>query len=1017
MKRKIWWPAVLLGAMSPLAFLPDSSAQNPAAPQVTEPTEAKESKITRRDSCMVIREFLERDGRRRPAGFCGEGEMDFAIALVPDPLETNLSLFFDRFVESITMGASDAGYYFDRYFYPWDPQLAREEPDLEKRRKMEKERLIRRNQAGVLLFRSIERLPLAIFLVGETPTSGIRTEAFLFAMRFAGRQREVRILGPSFSGSVDSLIAALGQEELNPRFRVVSGSATSNDALIPLHLRYDVEFTAMLHNFAYASKLALGYLTKRVRADQIVLLREGETQFARSGLGPKDPKDPKDLRPDDLRSIAFPRGLAHLRDAYAALPRAPKQKNEYPPPSVLPDFPLDLREGIWGRDKAPQLSKQTPASQFALLDQIARHMRETDVRYAGVVATSVVDTIFLIQFLSERLPSVRFFTFDSDQLYVKAAAEMPIGGTLNFTTFPSGLKFERSGSSRIFSSDTAFGVYAAAIMLFNKDETLASSIEETRKAFSVSVVGRTGLWPVETLPGASDQSLPWSWILVVAGASIGCGLFAAALLASNRRPVEPKDPLSSMFWVRAADGSSEGRAAHLFRLACAIWGLYLFISLPVGVTEDWKWPWRIAVILLLVLAWLSVLVKGQRHRRVYIESGILLLFLSIVALWLANQSAIASSAHRLMSLSSGVSPLLPVWFLLGGLAYGAYVELRRYFQVSERSVTLPEIGSRDLVKLLAEGVRQRLQTAPPPAAWLGLLPVVVYDPASIFLGVEPPLYDYLVRVLFYILLLAFLVSWVRVIRVWRKVRLLLEYLERHPVGEAISRLPQDKDLSPFAVVRFVNRSLFWEERAIQALSRANNAWTLRLPLEDANSKCKELIRSVSEGKWVSAEETGPLYEKLYHINSHVLDFLNERGWNNGDAAKAASEYIALFFVQFLKLVMAQIRSLLVFVTVAFVLLQLSLAVYPWQGARNGGLLMACVFVVAGAGVILVFMQTERDAILSRLSGSKPGELSSGFWLKLLSYGAIPLATILATYFPEVGRWLFVMIGPMLAGLN
>jgi len=1015
MKRKIWWPAVLLGAMSPLAFLPDSSAQNPVAPPPSDTVQNVESRQVRRDGCSVIREFLARDGRRRSPASCGENEMDFAIALVPDPLETNLSLFFDRFVESITMGASDAGYLFDRYYYPWDPQLAREEPDLEKRRKMEEERLARRNQPGVLVFRAI-RKPLAIFLVGETPTSGIRTEAFRYARGKAAGERRLKILGPSFSGSVDSLIAALDQEEPNRWFRVVSGSATSNDALIPLHLRCDVEFTAMLHNVAYASKAALGYLTKRVGADQIVLLREGETEFAKSGAA------------EGLRSIAFPRELAHLRDAYAALPRAPKQKNEYPSLNVMPDLTLDLREGIWGRDKAPQLARQTPASQFALLEQIARQMRETDVRYAGVVATSVVDTIFLIQFLRERLPSVRFFTFDSDQLYVKAAAEMPVGGTLNFATFPSGLK--TPGGNRIFSSDTSFGVYAAAVRLFNEGGAQTRSKEEGWESFWVSVASRTGLWPVEELTGKTTTRvrLPWSWLLTLAGASMVCLLFAGMLFAANRRQEQPERSLLYMFWVQDKGDSAGGRAAHLFRLVCIVVSLFLFISLPLGTAGFWKWPWTIvAALLVAALAWWLVnrqrrsIESGANWRsRIYAESGILLLVLCFATFYLANHDALGSSIHRVRSLGSGVSPLLPVWFLLGGLAYGAYVELRRYFLASERKLKLPGIGDPGLVKEFEAEIERRLRTALPAKAWFFLLPaaaLLIYDPASIFLSIEPPLFDWLARLLFCLLLLALLISWLRVIRVWRKVRLLLEYLERHPVGEAISRLPQDKDLSPFAVVRFLNRSLFFEERAIAAIGRANHARALRLPLDEAKANCKDLLQRVSASKWVSAREMAPLYATFSGIENHVLDYLNKQGWNNDDAAKAAGEYIALFFVQFLRLVMAHLRSLLVFVTVAFVLLQLSLVVYPWQGARNGSLLMACVFVVAGAGVIVVFMQTERDAILSRLSGSKPGELSSGFWIKLLSYGAIPLATILATYFPEVSRWLFLMIGPMLAGLN
>ena len=155
------------------------------------------------------------------------------IATVPNPELTHLSLTFDRYVESITWALADGdlgsnSYSFDSYWFPWRPDQ-KEETDPEKRKAAEKEREKRSNTPGILLFR---RKPgpeskrtdpdpakdlLLVFLVGETPTSGISRVAFNRAWTYAttladgelpicGNSKPcIGILGPNFTGSMASL--------------------------------------------------------------------------------------------------------------------------------------------------------------------------------------------------------------------------------------------------------------------------------------------------------------------------------------------------------------------------------------------------------------------------------------------------------------------------------------------------------------------------------------------------------------------------------------------------------------------------------------------------------------------------------------------------------------------------------------------------------------------------------------------------------------------------------------------
>jgi hypothetical protein len=68
--------------------------------------------------------------------------------------------------------------------------------------------------------------------------------------------------------------------------------------------------------------------------------------------------------------------------------------------------------------------------------------------------------------------------------------------------------------------------------------------------------------------------------------------------------------------------------------------------------------------------------------------------------------------------------------------------------------------------------------------------------------------------------------------------------------------------------------------------------------------------------------------------------------------------------------------------------------------------------VTAATVMLI--RLERDPILSRLWSRTPGRLiwSGGFVHRLAVYGAIPVVTLFAWQFPEVGGTLFAWMEPL-----
>jgi hypothetical protein len=79
--------------------------------------------------------------------------------------------------------------------------------------------------------------------------------------------------------------------------------------------------------------------------------------------------------------------------------------------------------------------------------------------------------------------------------------------------------------------------------------------------------------------------------------------------------------------------------------------------------------------------------------------------------------------------------------------------------------------------------------------------------------------------------------------------------------------------------------------------------------------------------------------------------------------------------------------------------------------------LTLIFIALGVPIVITFAQMDKDAILSRLSDTEPGKLDSAFYVRLVSYGALPLLTVLASQFPSIGRFLFSWVQPAIETLH
>jgi hypothetical protein len=178
-----------------------------------------------------------------------QDHIKFVIASLPDPVRTHMALLFDRAIETIQSSAQASGYLFSRAWMPWDISAHNESTDFTVRMAQEKYRDRLEALPGLMIFQKPGDAPggppnvLFVFVVGETPTGGLRIEQFQNALKIRERMLDgagpklaeatvLRIDGPTFSGSLSSLEALLKtQQSRLSAITIRSGSISSYHAV------------------------------------------------------------------------------------------------------------------------------------------------------------------------------------------------------------------------------------------------------------------------------------------------------------------------------------------------------------------------------------------------------------------------------------------------------------------------------------------------------------------------------------------------------------------------------------------------------------------------------------------------------------------------------------------------------------------------------------------------------------------------------------------------------------------
>jgi hypothetical protein len=126
---------------------------------------------------------------------------------------------------------------------------------------------------------------------------------------------------------------------------------------------------------------------------------------------------------------------------------------------------------------------------------------------------------------------------------------------------------------------------------------------------------------------------------------------------------------------------------------------------------------------------------------------------------------------------------------------------------------------------------------------------------------------------------------------------------------------------------------------------------------------------------------------------------------------AAEEFFLLPYMGFVRNILGRVRTIGLSIVTMFVAVTLSVSSYPFDPLPVIGAVFLVLFAAVGAVMIVTYAEMMRDATLSRMASTNPGELGLSFWVKIVGLGAGPLFALLTTLFPSMTDFVVSFLQP------
>jgi hypothetical protein len=130
-----------------------------------------------------------------------------------------------------------------------------------------------------------------------------------------------------------------------------------------------------------------------------------------------------------------------------------------------------------------------------------------------------------------------------------------------------------------------------------------------------------------------------------------------------------------------------------------------------------------------------------------------------------------------------------------------------------------------------------------------------------------------------------------------------------------------------------------------------------------------------------------------------------------DYLRAAEEFFLLPYLGFIQNTMGRVRTIAFSILSLFVAATLAVSCYPFDPLPVIGAIFLILFLMVGATMVFVYAEMSRDATLSHITNTNPGELGLEFWMKIFTFGLGPLIGLLTTLFPSMTDFVVSFLQP------
>jgi hypothetical protein len=131
----------------------------------------------------------------------------------------------------------------------------------------------------------------------------------------------------------------------------------------------------------------------------------------------------------------------------------------------------------------------------------------------------------------------------------------------------------------------------------------------------------------------------------------------------------------------------------------------------------------------------------------------------------------------------------------------------------------------------------------------------------------------------------------------------------------------------------------------------------------------------------------------------------------------AEEFVCLAYLGFVQNILGRLRTVAMTILVLLLASTFAASSYPFDPRQPLSAVLVAVFVAAAMVIVKVYAEMHRDATLSHVTNTNPGELGTEFWFKIIGFGIAPVIGLLTRIFPGITEFVFSWLQPGISALK